>query len=211
METHGGSWQRPRGGGRWGRARLLMSRVNSGSDPPPPALKAQDAGEPHSPTGIPTLEALPQTRSLAFLGLGCCGPGLGPRCPRCGRRVFQSGGRGQGAGARGRRPSGDAETGKPAPGQRGGGNQGARPGSRGSLLTAGSPLAPAPSLPSRWRRGLWPLSGQALGAPGALRRRTRPQPRQKDAPIRSLWAPLANLLLKVGGGEAFSTESGVSS
>ena len=125
-----------------------MSHVNSGSDPPSPALKAQDAGEPHSPTGIPTLEALPQTRSSAsrFQGLGCCGPGLGPRTvPSLGAAGFPAWGSGAGAGARGRRPSGDAETRKPAPRQRGGGTRGARPGTRGSLLTAGRPLAPTPA------------------------------------------------------------------
>ena len=202
-----------------------MSHVNSGSDPPPPALKAQDAGEPHSPMGIPTLEALPQTRSSAsgFLGLGCCGPGLGPRCPRWGWRVFQPGGRGQGAGARGRRPSGDAETRKPAPGQRGGGNRGARPGSRGSLLTAGSPLAPAPAAGTTrlLLRPLFPAGG--AGGFGLSQDRHRvprelstavPQPvrgcaHQKDAPIRSLWAPLANLPLKVGGGRHFLRSRGL--
>lgn len=179
-------------------------------------------GEPHSPTGIPTLEALRQTRSLAlgFLGLGCCGPGLGPRGALAGGSGFScAGGRGQGAGSRGRRPSGDAETEKPAALQRGSGNQGARPGSRGFLLTAWkSPCALCPL----WALLTWSraLSSQpvGLGALAALRTGagcpgSSPPPcvtaaLQKDAPIRSLWAPL--WLTKVGG-RHFLRSRGVSS
>lgn len=155
-----------------------MSHANSGSDPPPPASEAQDA------RGAPFFDGHPYSGSPPpnpKLSVGVPGAGLlrarpGATGALAGGGGFSSaGGRGQGAGARGRRPSGDAETGKPVPLQRGGGNQGARPGSRGFLLTAWkSPralrprghysLGPAPSLPSRWGWGLWPLSGQALGA-----------------------------------------------
>ena len=160
-------------------------------------------GEPHSPHGYPYSGSPPPTPKLSVgvpeAGLLRARPGAsGPSLGAAGFPVLGV----RGSRRRGRRPSGDTETSKPAPLQRGGGNQGSRPGSPGFLLSAwkSHSTRPAAGATRSVLRPLFPAGraagGGAGGASAALRTGAgspggSPPPcvtaaHQKDEPIRRM-------------------------
>lgn len=219
VETHGGSWQRPRGGGRWGRARVLMSHVNSGSDPPPPALKAQDArgapfsnGNPYSgsPSPNPKLSV-----GVPWVGLLRARPGA-TGGPRWGQRVFLCWGSGAGGGLQGQETfwgCRDRETSGPAERRRQPRSQTRLSGLPSNRLevplrpvpaVGTTRLVPCPLFPAGGAGGFG-CSQDRCWVPRELSTAVRDRsPSEGCAHQKPMGSPLANQ----SRGEAFSTESG---